>query len=257
VEPVQAENGVRVPDRLYLEAAQTLCRETGTLFVLDEVQTGLHRTGPFLAAHHFCLAPDMVVLAKALSGGLVPSGAVLFSDAIFESVYSSLSRAFVHTSTYSENGLAMRAGLATLDVLEDERLGTRAAATGEYLRDALRRRLSRYEMVADVRGLGLLSAIAFRTPRSLRLRASFEALARVHAGLFGQMLVTRLFRDQDILTQICGNDFMVLKVAPPLVVSEMQVDRFVDAVEQVIDDVHSSIWLWADALGLVARLTRV
>jgi ornithine--oxo-acid transaminase len=257
VEPVQAENGVRVPDRLYLEAAQALCRETGTLFVVDEVQTGLHRTGPFLAAHHFGLDPDIVILAKALSGGLVPSGAVLFSDAIFESVYSSLSRAFVHTSTYSENGLAMRAGLATLDVLEDERLGARAAATGEYLRDALRRRLSRYEMVADVRGLGLLSAIAFRTPRSLRLRASFEALARVHAGLFGQMLVTRLFRDQDILTQICGNDFMVLKVAPPLVVSEMQVDRFVDAVEQVIDDVHSSIWLWADALGLVARLTRV
>jgi ornithine--oxo-acid transaminase len=71
------------------------------------------------------------------------------------------------------------------------------------------------------------------------------------------MLVTRLFRDHDILTQICGNDFMVLKVAPPLIVSEIQVDRFVDAVEQVVEDVHSSIWLWADALGLVARLTRV
>jgi ornithine--oxo-acid transaminase len=257
VEPVQAENGVRIPDRPYLEAAQALCRETGTLFVLDEVQTGLHRTGPFLAAQHFRLDPDMVILAKALSGGLVPSGAVLFSDAIFDSVYSSLSRAFVHTSTYSENGLAMRAGLATLDVLEDEQLGARAVATGEYLRETLRRRLSRYEMVADVRGLGLLSAIAFRTPRSLPLRASFEALKKVHAGLFGQMLVTRLFRDQDVLTQICGNDFMVLKVAPPLIVSEIQVDRFVDAVEQVVEDVHSSIWLWADALGLVARLTRV
>jgi len=257
VEPVQAENGVRIPDPLYLQAAEALCRETETLFVLDEVQTGLHRAGPFLAAQHFRLEPDMVILAKALSGGLVPSGAVLFSDEIFESVYSSLSRAFVHTSTYSENGLAMRAGLATLDVLEDEQLGTRAAATGEYLRDALRLRLSRYEMVADVRGLGLLSAIAFRAPRSLRLRASFEALQRVHGGLFGQMLVTRLFRDQDVLTQICGNDFMALKIAPPLVVSEVQVDRFVDAVEQVIADVHSSVSLWADVLGLVARMARI
>jgi ornithine--oxo-acid transaminase len=257
VEPVQAENGVRIPDPLYLQAAEALCRETETLFVLDEVQTGLHRTGPFLAAQHFRLEPDMVILAKALSGGLVPSGAVLFSDEIFESVYSSLSRAFVHTSTYSENGLAMRAGLATLDVLEDEQLGTRAGATGEYLRDALRLRLSRYEMVADVRGLGLLSAIAFRAPRSLRLRASFEALQRVHGGLFGQMLVTRLFRDQDVLTQICGNDFMALKIAPPLVVSEVQVDRFVDAVEQVIADVHSSVSLWADVLGLVARMARI
>ena len=257
VEPVQAENGVRVPERHYLEAAQELCRDTGTLFVLDEVQTGLCRTGPFLAAHHFGLDPDMVVLAKALSGGLVPSAAVLFSDSIYDSVYSSLSRAFVHTSTYSENGLAMRAGLATLDVLEDENLGLRASTLGGYLRQSLARRLSRYEMVAEVRGLGLLSGIAFRSPRSLWLRASYEALAKAHAGLFGQMLVTRLFRHEQVLTQICGNEFRVLKVAPPLVVSEAQIDEFVDAVERVVDDMHSSLAFWADALALVGRLTRI
>jgi ornithine--oxo-acid transaminase len=257
VEPVQAENGIRVPDSSYLEIAQGLCRDTGTLFVLDEVQTGLYRTGPFLAAHHFGLDPDMVVLAKALSGGLVPSGAVLFSDEIFDSVYSSLSRAFVHTSTYSENGLAMRAGLAALDVLEDEELGSRARVMGQYLRQRLARRLSRYEMVAEVRGLGLLLGIAFMAPRSLRLRASFEALAKAHAGLFGQMLVMRLFRQEHVLTQICGNDFRVLKVAPPLVVTEVQADEFVDAVERVVEDMHSSLAFWADALSLVRRLARI
>jgi ornithine--oxo-acid transaminase len=199
----------------------------------------------------------MVILAKALSGGLVPSGAVLFSDAIFDSVYSSLSRAFGHTSTYSENGLAMRAGLATLDVLEDERLGARALTTGEYLRDSLRRRLSSYEMVAEVRGSRIVVRDCLPCATILAAPSVVRALGRVHAGLFGQMLVTRLFRHEGILAQICGNDFMVLKVAPPLVVSEEQVDRFVDAVERVVDDVHSSIWLWADALGLVARMTRV
>jgi len=199
----------------------------------------------------------MVVLAKALSGGLVPSGAVLFSDAIFNSVYSSLSRAFVHTSTYSENGLAMRAGLATIDVLEDEDLGSRATALGLYLRESLARRLSRFEMVADVRGLGLLTGIAFRPPRSLRLRVSFEALAKAHAGLFGQMLVMRLFRQEHVLTQICGNDFRVLKVAPPLVVSEVQIDEFVDAMERVVEDMHSSLAFWADALALVGRMARI
>ncbi len=115
-----------VPSREYLQAAQALCRRFGTLFVVDEVQTGLYRTGPFLASHHFGIEPDMVVLAKALSGGLIPVSAVLMSDAIYDSVYTSFKRAIVHTSTYSENGLAMRAGLATLDVLEDERLGERA-----------------------------------------------------------------------------------------------------------------------------------
>jgi len=101
----------------------------------------LCRTGPFLAAQHFDLEPDMVILAKALSGGLIPSGAVLLTDAVYRSVYSSLARAFVPTSTYSENGLAMRAGLATLDVLDEERLGQRAERLGRILRESLRERL--------------------------------------------------------------------------------------------------------------------
>ena len=128
-----------MPDAKYLRAAQTICRRYGTLFVLDEVQTGMFRTGRFLAAHHFDVEPDMIALAKALSGGLIPSGALLMSDAVYDSVYNSLQRAIVHTSTYSENSLAMRAGLATLDVLEHERLGERALAAGDYLRAALTR----------------------------------------------------------------------------------------------------------------------
>ena len=134
LEPVQAEGGIRVPPPEYLREVQTLCRKYGTMFVLDEVQTGMFRTGKFLAAHSFNVEPDMVVLAKALSGGLVPVAAVLMTDEISDAVYSSLRRAIVHTSTYSENALAMRAGLATLDVLEGEDLGNRATYLGELLR---------------------------------------------------------------------------------------------------------------------------
>jgi ornithine--oxo-acid transaminase len=165
VEPVQAESGVLVPPCEYLQGAQALCRRYGALFVLDEVQTGMYRTGPFLAAHHFDVDPDMVVMAKALSGGLVPCAAVLMSSTISDSIYSSLKRAVIHTSTYSENSLAMRAGLATLDVLEQERLGQRAATAGAALRERLTARLSSYEMVGEIRGLGLLNAIEFKAPR--------------------------------------------------------------------------------------------
>ena len=98
---------------------------------MDEVQTGLYRTGTFLCSQQYALDPDMVILAKALSGGLVPSGAVLMTDEIYDSIYGSLRRAIVHTSTYSENSLSMRAGLATLKVLDDEDLGARATAVGE------------------------------------------------------------------------------------------------------------------------------
>src|ERR1700731_895003 len=141
VEPIQAEAGVILPPPNYLKEAQALCRRYGTLFVLDEVQTGMYRTGPFLAAHHFGVEPDMVVLAKALSGGLVPSGAVLMSDAIYNSVYTSFKRSIIHTSTYSKNSLSMRAGLATLDVLADGNLGERGERLGHQLREKLTSRL--------------------------------------------------------------------------------------------------------------------
>jgi ornithine--oxo-acid transaminase len=257
VEPVQAEAGIRLAPAGYLEAAQAACRKYGTLFVLDEVQTGLFRSGRFLAAHHYDLDPDMVVLAKALSGGLVPCGAVLISDSVYDSVYSSLKRAIVHTSTFSENNLAMRAGLATLDVLEREHLGERAASVGGYLRERLRETLSGYEMVQDIRGIGLLNGIAFTAPRKLSLRIPFETFLNIHPAMFGQLVVMRLFRDHGILTQICGNNFMVLKAAPPLIVEERQVDEFVRAIRGVVDLMHTSASFWTEALGLARRVVNI
>ena len=257
VEPAQGEGGIRIPDPEYLPAAQALCRRYGTLLVLDEVQTGMFRTGPFLAAHHYGLVPDMVVLAKAMSGGLVPSGALLMTDAIYESVYSSLGRAIIHTSTYSENSLAMRAGLATLDVLERERLGERAERMGAYLRGRLSDVLQPFEMVSEVRGLGLFCGIEFRAPKQLSLRVPFESFQKIHPAVFGQALVAQLFREKRILTQICGNHFMVLKVAPPLMIEQAQADEFIRAIGQVVESMHSSSNFWSETLGLARRAMHV
>jgi ornithine--oxo-acid transaminase len=256
VEPIQSEAGVRVPDGGYLRLAESLCRRYGTLLVLDEVQTGMYRTGPFLAAHSFGVEPDMVVLAKAMSGGLVPCGAVLMSKAVCDSVYSSLPKAFVHTSTFSENSLAMRAALATLAVLERENLGERAIEAGSYLKSRLSEALCDYELVKEVRGAGLLMGIEFQAPRHLRLRIPFEAFSAIHGGMFGQIVVMRLFRDYGFLTQICGNNFMVLKVAPPLMVTHVQMDTFVEAIRAVVDLAHSPGAFWSEALGLARRAFR-
>ena len=252
-EPIQGESGILLPPKEYLASAESVCKRYGTVFVLDEVQTGMFRTGPFLAAHEYGARPDMVILAKALSGGLVPSGAVLMTDEIYEAVYSSIERAFIHTSTYSENGLAMRAGLATLDVLESECLGQRAKATGIELRRRLSEALSRFEMVKEVRGAGLFCGIEFAAPRGLGMRVSFEAFRKIHPAMFGQCVVMRMFRDRGILTQICGNNFMVLKAAPPLTVSDAQVDEFVTGVRDTVEFVHSSGGFWSEALQLVRR----
>lgn len=256
VEPIQSEAGVCMPGRDYLRTAESLCRRYGTLFVLDEVQTGMYRTGPFLAAHSFAVEPDMVVLAKAMSGGLVPCGAVLMSEGVCNSVYSSLPKAFVHTSTFSENSLAMRAALATLEVLEREQLGSRALEAGEYLRAQLSRALRDFEMVKEIRGAGLLMGIEFQPPRQVRLRIPYEAFRAIHPGMLGQILVMRLFRDAGFLTQICGNNFMVLKVAPPLVITNRQLDDFVVAVSDLMELANSPGAFWSEALGLARRVFR-
>jgi ornithine--oxo-acid transaminase len=257
VEPLQAEAGICVPSKAYLQAAQELCRKNGSLFVLDEVQTGMFRTGTFLAGHQFDVQPDIVILAKALSGGLMPVSAVLMKDKVYESVYSSLRRAIVHTSTFSENSLSMRAGLATLDVLEREKLGARALELGERFRDKLRQALAPFALVKEVRGMGLLSGIEFTAPKKLMLRTMFEAFRQVHPAMFGQIIVMRMFREKNILTQICGNNFMVLKAAPPLVVSEEQLDEFVAAIRDVVEVADSSPAFWTEALGLARRAVNI
>jgi ornithine--oxo-acid transaminase len=254
VEPIQSEGGIRVPEPGYLKEVQALCRRHGCLLVADEVQTGMFRTGPFLASHHFGITPDIVILAKALSGGLVPVSAVLMSNAVHGSVFSSFKRSIVHASTFSENSLSMRVGLATLDVLEGEKLGDSAAQLGMELKQQLTDALSGYEMVKEVRGKGLLLGVEFTAPRRLALRAPFETFAKIHPAMFGQIIVMRLFRNVGILTQICGNDFMVLKVAPPLMVSPTQISEFVTAVRDVVEMAHHPGSFWSEGLGLARRL---
>lgn len=257
VEPVQGEGGIRLPEDGYLQQAQALCRKYGTLFVVDEVQTGLYRTGKFLASHHYGVQPDMVILAKALSGGLVPVAAVLMTEEIYAAVFGSLQRAILHASTFSENALSMRAGLATLDVLESEGLGGRALRLGEMLRQQLREALRGLEMVEEVRGLGLFNGIVFRAPSSLPLRIAYEGCKAVHPGMFGQMLVRRLFLRHNLLTQICGNNFSVLKVAPPLVVREEEARQAVAAIAETVTSVHHSSAFWKEALEIGKRAVNV
>jgi ornithine--oxo-acid transaminase len=254
VEPIQGESGVKIPNREYLLEAQRLCEKHGTLLVIDEVQTGIYRTGPFIASHHFGITPDMVILAKALSGGQVPVGAVLMRSDICNSVYSSIDKAFVHASTFSENALAMRAGLATLQVADQEKLGRKSTTLGQKLREELTSRLSRFEMVKEVRGVGLFNAIEFQAPRSLGLKLLFAGFSKAHPGLFGQMVVKCLFEHERVLTQMAGNNYMVIKSLPPLVITEAQVSRFASAMERICDAmVNDKAAFWSQGLKIAAK----
>jgi ornithine--oxo-acid transaminase len=244
VEPIQGK-GVNLPDDGYLQEAAALCRRHGTLFIADEIQTGLGRTGRFLAVDHWGVEPDMVLIAKALSGGHVPVGAVLTRKRIYDKIFDRMDRAVVHGSTFAKNDLAMAAGLATLDVIESERLVSRAEQLGDRLRTGLSDLIGRYEFLRDVRGKGLMIGIEFGPPTSLKLKASWNLLESANKGLFCQLITIPLFAEHKILTQVAGHASHTIKLLCPLVITEADCDWIVSAFDSVIAATHrvpGSIW---------------
>jgi ornithine--oxo-acid transaminase len=233
VEPVQGK-GVNLPPDGYLAVAQGLCREAGALLVCDEVQTGIGRTGRFLALEHWGLEPDLICLSKALSGGLVPVGAVLVSRAAFDAVFDGMERAVRHGSTFGGNDLAAAAALATLRVLDDEGLVARAERLGALLLELTSPLLERYEVVSDVRGLGLMWAIEFGPPEGGARRSIWNAAERAQPGIFSQLIVGPLFHEHRVLCQVAGHRMNVVKALPALVVEEDEIRRFAAALEDVV-----------------------
>lgn len=245
VEPIQGK-GVNIPSDDYLAGAQALCRKYGTLFVADEIQTGLGRTGKFFAIEHFPgVEPDMVVVAKALSGGHVPVGAVLTRKWIFDKVFDRMDRAVVHGSTFSKNDLAMAAGVATLDVLENERLIENAAAKGERLLASFRKMAEGYELISDVRGKGLMIGVEFGPPKSLMLKATWNLLETANSGLFGQLICIPLFKNHKVLTQVAGHGNPTIKLLPALTLSDADCDWIETSFDAVIADAHNASAVWS------------
>jgi ornithine--oxo-acid transaminase len=231
VEPVQGK-GVNLPPAGFLEGAQQLCRRYGTLFCVDEVQTGFGRTGKLFAFEHWGLEPDLVPVAKSLSGGYVPVGALLMASAVHERVFDSMENAFSHGSTFAPNELAMAAGLATLHELDEQRLVERSADLGRTLLELTRPLVERYDVVRDVRGLGLMWAIEFGEPASRR--RAYRFVDRLQPGLFAQLVVVPLFADHRILSQVAGHAIPVIKGLPPLVVTEDDLGWFTEALDATI-----------------------
>ena len=182
-EPIQGK-GVNIPSNDYLPEAARLCRTHGTLLVADEIQTGFGRTGKFFAVEHWGVEPDMICMAKALSGGYIPVGAVAMRKPVMDAVFNRMDRAVVHGSTFSKNNLAMAAGLATLQVMEEEKLVEHAAALGGQIITDLQALVSRHEFLKEVRGKGMMIALEFGSPKSLSLKAAWGFLETANKGLF-------------------------------------------------------------------------
>lgn len=252
VEPVQGK-GVYPASPEYLLGAQELCRRHGAKLILDEVQTGLGRTGKMFAYQHIAgLEPDLLLVSKSLSGGMVPVGAVLMREEIYRKVFSSLDRCVVHSSTFCQGGLAMACGLAALDILEKERLIENAARQGEALMEGLRAMIPRFELLKEVRGKGLIIGIELGEPKSLGMRSAWKLIHAADGGLFPQALIMPLLDKHRILTQVAGHNMDVIKILPPLTITDEDVKQFLAAFEAVLAECHKFPGpAWSTATHLV------
>lgn len=257
-EPIQG-HGVWIPEADYLPGALALCNQYGSLFIADEVQTGLGRTGKWWAVEHFGVEPDLLCMAKALSGGLVPVGAVACRSWIFNKVFNRMDRAVVHGSTFGKNNLAMAAGLATLEVLETENWIDHAAKMGRQLVDDLQPLVGQYECLKAVRGRGMMIALEFGEPKSLKLKLSWKMLETANRGLFSQIITVPLFTRHRILSQVAGYGMNVVKFIPPLILTEGDRQWIVEAVTDVVADAHripGAAWDFGKTLATQAMRTK-
>jgi ornithine--oxo-acid transaminase len=238
VEPIQGRM-VTLPPAGYLQAAQELCRRYGTLFVIDEIQTGLGRTGKWFALDHWGLQPDFVLVGKALSGGYMPVAAMVTSREIYQKAVGTLERSYVHQSTFGRNRLSMAAGLATLRIIERDGLVEHAARMNTVLVEGLAELQQRYEMIKEVRGSGLMIGIELRAPSTRAARLSWRLIHLASEGLFPQLIVIPLHRDHGVITMAAGkND--VIKLLPPLTLSEPEAQSFLEAFDAVLADCHGA-----------------
>ena len=235
MEPVQGK-GCKSPKGDFYNRAQELCRRHGSLLIADEIQTGLGRTGRMFGFEHWNLEPDIITLAKSLSGGYVPCGAIVTRRDIYQKTFSRMDRCVVHSTTFGRNNLAMACGLASLEVIESEKLIENAARMGELLMERIDSLRAKHSFIKEVRGKGLITAIEFQEPQELKLKMGWKLLHKVDKVLFAQMVVTQMLSEHRILTQVAGHAMDVVKILPPLMIGEREVDRFVSALDEVLTE---------------------
>ncbi|MCR4419769.1 MAG: aspartate aminotransferase family protein [Clostridia bacterium] len=240
VEPIQGEGGIVVPPPGYLTRARELTSRHGVLLIVDEIQTGLGRTGNLFACQHEQVAPDILCLAKSLGGGIMPVGAFITTPELWQRAYGGMDKCLLHTSTFGGNTWAMAAGLAALKTLVEENLAEEARKKGEFLRQRLAERVETHPLVKAVRGRGLMIGIEFvGKEQGLLDRLTGGMTARLREEYTASLVAGLLLNEYHILTAYTLNNPNVIRLEPPLTITYEDLDRVVGALEAILGE-HGS-----------------
>ncbi|MCB0199917.1 MAG: aspartate aminotransferase family protein [Anaerolineae bacterium] len=240
VEPIQGEGGIVVPPAGYLTAARALCTQYGTLLVVDEVQTGLGRTGRLFAVNAEAVIPDVLLLGKALGGGVMPLSALLTTDRLYFASKGNTVRTPFHTSTYGGNSRACAVGLAMLEVLIEEDLVQQAHVSGDYFLARLRDVQRRQPLIADVRGSGLMIGVEFvSATRGLATLATAGLVNRLSRDFLSALIIQRMLVHHRVFLGMTLNNSNVIRFQPPLNVEKKYIDYVISTFEETLDFIGS------------------
>lgn len=234
LEPIQGEAGIKVPPPGYLPVVREICSRYGSLLILDEIQTGFGRTGWNFACEQEQVVPDILCLGKSLGGGVMPIGAYITTDKIWDTAYGQLDRAALHTSTFGGNTLAAAAAMASIQILIEDNLSEQARVNGEYFLERLQDLRLRYPVIAEVRGRGLLIGIEFAQPKSGLINTlTGGAVNKLAEEYFASIVAGQLMNKHGIITAYTLNNPNVIRMEPPLIIERSEIDYVVASLEEV------------------------
>lgn len=229
VEPIQGEGGILLPPAGYLQAALELCHKYETLFIADEIQTGMGRTGDMFACQGENIVPDILCIAKSLGGGVMPMGAYVTTDEIWQRAYGTMEKATLHTSTFGGNTWAATAAIATIETLYKDDLISSAREKGAYFIEKLVELKEKYPLLADVRGRGLMIGLEFA-----QQKGPLGMLNKVSEEYLGSMVAGELLNKHGIITAYTLNNPNVIRLEPPLTVEYQHLDKVVNALDEIL-----------------------
>lgn len=250
LEPIQGEGGVRIPAAGYLEEVRRLCKQYGSLLIIDEIQTGFGRTGTIFACEHDKVIPDIICTGKSLGGGVMPLAAFTTTEEIWDKAYGGFDRCALHTSTFGGNTRSMAAGITAIQILVEDDLSSQAREQGAYLLQQLEELKERFpSFIKEVRGRGLMIGVEFnQLTQGILNKVTGGKINQIAEEYMAALIAAELTNKYQVITAYTLNNPNVIRLEPPLIISREQLDHLVYALQDIFQK-YQSLWKFVLATG--------
>lgn len=241
VEPIQSEGGIIIPSEDYFTEVSKICRKHNVLLIIDEVQTGIGRCGSIFRTDFSKFTPDILLIGKALSGGLIPISACIMTEEVYKKAHHGMKKCFLYSSTFAGGHLACQCAIKTLEIVKKNRLAEESNSKGNYLLEQLNQLKNKHKIIKGVRGAGLLIGVEFETPKGLLVK---PIPSKIKNSFYTYIITAKLMQDYKLILQACSIKGEVLRIEPPLTITKEEIDFLIDSLDKTLTEMPNHITAW-------------